>query len=198
MKNFVNQFEAQHYLAFGRILNVGCDIDSSNFRARGAVNVDSWNYNTFTKRHLPVDVIADARALPAKLHGQFTSVILGDLLEHFVERSDVLLALEQAKLCLAPGGRVILTCPEDHRTPEECGLTPPYPMYGPGIRAYHAYPVTLTVMRGWCQDAGLKIIHEGHIAYEFLPASGGWSVAATPFGESSKPEAQNPKEEKSV
>jgi SAM-dependent methyltransferase len=180
MKSYLNQFALQHRLAFGRILNVGADIDSSNFRARKAVNVDAWKHNPFTQQDLPVDVVADCRALPADLHGRFDSAILGDILEHFVERSDVLLALGQAKRCLAPGGRVIITCPEDHRTPAEAGLSEPYPMYGPGIRAYHAYPVTLGVIRGWCTEAGLKIIHEAYIAYEFLPQSGGWGVAAVP------------------
>lgn len=176
--HFGNQFDFQHAYARGRILNIGCDTDSSNFKARGATNLDCWRYNPHTKQSIPADIVADVRALPAHLHGLFNTVLLGDILEHFVQQADVGKALEQARACLAPGGFLVITCPEDHRPVEE-QVEAEQPMYCDDVRAYHAYPVTRERMEQWLRGAGLVGVTWGKIDYPFTP-HGGHGVVAVP------------------
>jgi SAM-dependent methyltransferase len=175
---FGNQFDFQHARARGRILNVGCDADTSGLKAkRGAVNVDIWDHNPHTGMVCPADIIADARELPEDLHGRFDTVILGDILEHFIERDDVLKVLEEAKKCLAPGGQVLVSCPEDHRESGSQGFQGDEPMYMAGVRAYHAYPVTRETILAWLEDAGLAVEQVDVIQYPFTPHGGTGVVA---------------------
>ncbi|MCC6419936.1 MAG: hypothetical protein IT429_17005 [Gemmataceae bacterium] len=177
---YQNQFDFQHAHSDGAILNVGCDADTSGFKARGAVNVDVWRHNPYTGMDVPADVLADARALPPDLYGRFDTVVLGDILEHYVDRSDVLRTLCNAELCLKPGGKIAITCPEDRRPPS-AQVEDSRPIYTDGVLAFHAYPVTRQTIEGWLRDAGLEATAWGKIAYPFAP-DGGWGVVAVPAG----------------
>lgn len=172
-KHYPQQFAYQHAHACGRILNVGADADTSDFRGRGAVNVDIWRRNPWTGMTVAADLLVDARNLgrdldgkPTLFYGSFHCVILGDILEHFVERADVIQALTEAKKCLLLGGRVIVTCPEDYRhvaNPPPVEQDARYPL---GARAWHAYAVTKAIMEGWFADAGLCVLDYGVIDYD--------------------------------
>jgi SAM-dependent methyltransferase len=188
MASFENQFAYQHAYAFGTILNVGCDSDSSNLKGRGAVNVDIWKHNPYTNFTIPADVLADVRDLsvtlegePTGFYGQFDCVICGDILEHFVHIDDIDRALQQCRLCLRPGGRIIITCPEDTRPPTE-QVKGEQPMYSEDVRAYHAYPVTRELMEEWCARNGLKVAVYAKINYGFCP-NGGHGIVAEPVEE---------------
>lgn len=171
------QFHHAHYEH--PCANIGCDEDSSGLGKRGAVNVDIWKHNSYTNRDVPAEVIADARNLPFE-EMTYASVILGDILEHFVKESDIHQVLREAWRVLQPGAKVIITCPTDTRPPELQGYQGTAPMYCDGVRAYHAYPVRLETMRSWLKDCGLpwRIVDEQFIAYCWCP-QGGWGIAAT-------------------
>lgn len=183
MRQFSNQFDFQHACSKGRILNVGCDADTSHLKKkRGAVNVDIWERNPYTGMACPIDLIADCRCLPADFEGKFDTVILGDILEHFVSQDDVLLALGEAERCLAPDGVILISCPEDHRDPDSQGFAcQSGPMYTHGVRAFHAYPVTREIMDHWLDRANFEAVEWVKINYPFTP-HGGHGVVARPLG----------------
>ena len=174
-RRYANQFEFQHHWLTSRGLNVGCDADTSGLKQAGCLNTDIWYKNPFTGMDCPADVIADARKLPF-FDNDFGCVILGDILEHFIAREDVIKSLREARRVCRVGGRVIVTCPEDHRSPADQDGHEEGPLYCEGVRAWHAYPVTLAMMREWGAEAGgLREIAAAWIAYPFTP-QGGWGI----------------------
>lgn len=51
---------------------------------------------------------------------------MGDMLEHFLLKNDVVGMLKEGIRAMQPGGILIVTCPEDHRTLEDQGWIPDY------------------------------------------------------------------------
>lgn len=106
------QYAFQWKYAEGYILNVGCDSDASGFGALG--NVVNLDIQQNEKGN--VAVISDILiGLPTSLANKFDTVIMGDILEHMSHESAVK-ALNNAKMCLNSSGKIIITCPSDHRT----------------------------------------------------------------------------------
>lgn len=144
-------FQAKH--AEGKILNIGCHTDLANFKGRGAINLDIEAFPW-------VDVVADARNIPEDLHGKFDTVIVGDVCEHLSDEDSVAI-LKSAKKCLYNGGKIIVTCPDDHRPPENQFLPNEVAKYG-----YHS-PVPIDRLSSWMDMAGLKIDRLEQIDYNF-------------------------------
>jgi glycosyltransferase involved in cell wall biosynthesis len=161
------QYAFQHRWAKGRILNLGCAEDSTGFLQRGALNVDIVDRHpngTPNQAHL----LADARDLPVNLYHRFNSVILGDILEHFTPE-DRVKALVQAKACLSPEGRVIVTWPEDYRTAAEQRVNGEYV---PGVAVPHEHAVGLQDMVAAWQAAGLEQEFVQPLDYSFTTGHG--------------------------
>jgi SAM-dependent methyltransferase len=146
----VAQYTFQHRYATGKILNVGCNNDSTGFaQHRDAVNVDISKVDPYTKEPNAAHLIMDSRDLLFK-PGSFDTVILGEILEH-MDRPDVIKSLQEAARVLTPNGQIVVTVPEDHRT------SPEQKQYSGGIRAYHDHAITPAEAEGWAKDAGLEI-----------------------------------------
>lgn len=171
-----SQFAFQHKHAQGRILNVGCDADVTNFTARGAVNMDVLLESPITHARNPAHILHDAREPFPDSIGRFDSIILGDILEHLTP-ADGVRALANAAAVLNNGGKVIVTVPDDgNRTILEqhlCahGATE----YAPGVNAFHHRQITQDDVYGQLRDAGLEPIQYQALDYTF---AGGHGVVA--------------------
>ena len=64
-------------------------------------------------------------------------------------------ALRNARAVLNPKGRVVVTCPEDHR-PADGQHRAKGLKYLPGESAYHERPITKAIISGWLKRAGLR------------------------------------------
>lgn len=165
-----NQFSFQRTHVRGNILNVGCMDDPAYLkRDFGATNLD------VTKHSPHVDYAGDARHLPSELYGKFDSVVLGDILEHFLNQEDAIQAILEAKKCLVPGGRLVITSPCDDRNERE-GITP-QGRYTEGVADHHLYAVSLQHIKDWCMAAGMRVVLNEHIAYPFCSQGGNGVVA---------------------
>lgn len=165
MKGFcTTQYIFQHKHAKGRILNIGCDIDISNLKERGAVNVDLLAESPIVRVPTRADVIADARELPESLHKRFDTVILGDILEHLSDE-DAVKSIKSAKKCIENGGYVLITCPDDCR-PHEAQHSGDVDAYAIGESSFHS-PVPKSRLEKWVADAGLSIKHYETLDYTF-------------------------------
>jgi glycosyltransferase involved in cell wall biosynthesis len=160
----IAQYSFQHTYATGKILNVGCNNDSSGFAEhRGAINVDITKFDPYTNAPNAAHLIMDARDLQFK-DGSFDTVVLGEILEH-LDTPDVVKALQEAKRVLTPGGQIVVTVPEDHRE------SPVKQEYSDGIRAYHDHAITPAEVEGWAKDAGLEVVLTQPLDYTFCT---GW------------------------
>lgn len=164
------QFVLKHARGFDSILNVGCGPDWCELKKYPNVtNMDVRDFDRCIQVKNPVDVVADARLLPApfKPHS-FACVVFAEVLEHYeAGQVDQLLRLKE---CLKPGGKLILTVPEDTRdipSTSPDGST----HYADGIRYQH-YFVPDDLFRSWLKDAGLKIVHWQTIDYGFDDITG--------------------------
>lgn len=173
----MSQMAFQHRYSTGKILNIGCNDDNGGFRFRDCVNVDIQTVDSVTGKVIPVDVLADARALPDDLHGKFDTVILGDILEHMTD-DDAVLCLEQAALCLTGGGKIIVTVPEDHRDHSPDGSRTTWE-YAPGVKNWHSRPIDVSVASSWFAKANLAI--ERCTRYDALPHFVGWGFMCKPI-----------------
>lgn len=170
--NRVAQFAFQNDQIRGRVLNVGCSDDPAGLGDRGAVNLDLHAVNPATGRLTKAHVRADARALPFR--PAFDTVVLGDILEHLPGQQAVQ-TLEEARRVLSPGGRVVITCPNDRRTLAEQARLGTDAEYAPGCWSLHHRPMPAGLLLGLVYRAGLKPCLLEPIAY---PHHGGWGVVA--------------------
>lgn len=176
-QTYDGQFGFQRRYAVGKTLNVGSNTDGSCLRRdRGAVNVDLFRRDPVTGKDLPVDLLADARALPFQSWA-FDSVVLGELLEH-MEREAALQTLREARR--AARARVVITMPHDDR--REKGTEPPIEagkeMYAPGVFAYHHRCISRAELLDWVKTAGLVALVWARITYVW-GAEGTGLVAST-------------------
>lgn len=148
-----DQFTFQRTYAQGKVLNVGSNTDGAGLGSRGGINVDLRTVDHVTGKTMPVHVLADARVLPFRK--AFDSVVLGEILEH-MEHDDAVAALEQARLSLKPGGRVVVTMPHDKRRDAGTLETPEgeAQFYAPGIFAYHYRSISKGELFSWMAEAG--------------------------------------------
>jgi hypothetical protein len=155
--NLISQYVFQHKHATGGILNVGSAFDPSDLRKRGAVNLDICETDMGTKQPNNVDILADCRDLPDVLNGRrFDTVILGEILEHFpVEEVPEIIC--RASMCLSPGGRVIITVPDDHRPAGSQHVwAKGDEEYVPGVAACHTHRISKETVIGWLEAALLR------------------------------------------
>lgn len=139
------QFSFQHQHREGLTLNVGCGNDYSDLRAGGNVwNVDVRRVDPLTGVPNRVDEVADARSLPYATEG-FDTAILGDILEHVSDEDAASIIAEARRVAR----RVVITCPEDHRSvtqqysaAQQGQRLAPDAEYAPGISAWHLVPMT--------------------------------------------------------
>ncbi len=159
-----SQYSFQNRWAVGPVLNVGCNADQNKLRGThpDSVNVDITPIDPITNQENDIDEIADARDLPEKFHGKFKTVVLGEILEHFNDE-DAIKALTCARKCLQADGRVLITCPEDYRSPEEQHSV--ITKYADDVSAFHERPITLDMIKGWLAKAGLEIVFKDYIEY---------------------------------
>lgn len=166
----VSQYCFQHKHARGRIANVGCDGDFSDFHARGAVNVDLLSESPILRAPTKADMIADARDLPFR--EEFDTVVLGDILEH-MQPGDAARALRSAAAALRPGGRVVLTVPNDHRPVDVQHVNGTRTEnYAPDISCYHTRPIGQDEVEAWARAAGLEVLVAQPIDYTLFEGCG--------------------------
>ena len=159
-----DQFIFQRTHSVGAILNVGSNTDGARLAQIGAINLDLREVDHVTGKHMPVHVLADARALPFR--ERFDSVVLGEILEH-MERPDAVAALTEARRALKPGGRVVITMPHDKRRDAGTLETPEgeAKFYAPGIYAYHYRSISKAELLAWIAEAGLVATSWARIHY---------------------------------
>lgn len=169
-----SQFAFQLRHAEAPALNVGCNEDVFDFKEKlNATNLDITNWDVANARPNKADIIADARSLPASLHGKFGSVILGDILEHMTD-DDAVAALWNAKQCLANGGPIVVTVPHDTRpVADQKDGAKESDEYTDGVTAFHVHPVTRERLESWVAAAGLKIDRMQELDYTHFS---GWGI----------------------
>lgn len=156
-----DQFAFQRKYSYGRILNVGCNTDGAGLAAMGAVNLDLGRIDNLGQP-MPVNVIADARALP--FGRAFDTVVVGELLEH-MERDGGVTTLREARAALANGGRVVITMPHDGRRETGKLETPELPWYTEGVYAYHYRNIGWDELKSWIEAAQLRAVLRAEIRY---------------------------------
>lgn len=135
--------------AKGIILNVGCNEDPAQLRARWGskvVNCDLEAWDSTMNRPNPVDEIFDATVFPWPFIDDYADVvILGDILEHFPY--DVMVdVLKEARRV---GRELCVTVPQDTRVNEaEMAAN-----YTPGAYNLHTIVVTEDVIRKALSEA---------------------------------------------
>jgi len=172
-------FSLKHTIGFEKILNVGCCDDAAELRdKRGAVNMDLHAVDLSLNRPNAVDVIGDARDLPAPFEEHsFDCVVATEVLEHF-ETADVPAQLRKFARLLRPGGRIVVTVPDDHR--ELQGLAENgYTHYADGISFKH-HPVSRETIDWWIKEAGLRLVAYQAMEYGFGSDVRGHGFVAEP------------------
>jgi glycosyltransferase involved in cell wall biosynthesis/hydrogenase maturation factor len=159
---FYSQYAFQQKWAFGDILNVGCDDDSSDFKGLR----DAINFDVEQNEKNSVDIIGDARD-NMELHfvdeqhqvcTKFDTVIVGDLIEH-LNHEDAIKILKNAKEVLKDNeeSRIIITCPSDPRTKEEQNPTLDVnSSYVGGVSHFHRY-IDEDELLDIIEESGLKL-----------------------------------------
>lgn len=157
------QFGFQRRYAIGRALNVGSNSDGAQFGRRGGINVDLFAVDPVTGVRNPVQLLADARALPFPL-ASFDSVVLGELLEHMEGEAAIQTLLEARRTSKC---RVVITMPHDDRRDKgtEPPIEPGKEMYAPGVFAYHHRCISREELLGWVRAVGLIPLVWARIVY---------------------------------
>jgi len=119
--------------------------------------VDIHGTDPFTKAPNKPHVYADTRQ-PLPFGREFDTAILGDILEHMTDE-DAVASIRNAKAVLKKGGRLVITCPEDHRKPEKKDE------YAPGVDARHPRPITRKIIDRWLGAAKVRIRNYQAIDY---------------------------------
>jgi len=170
-----NQYLFQHRNSFGKIINIGCADDISDFKNRGATNIDVCKNNKYSGLDNKIDIIADARNLPQDLYKKFDCAILGDILEHMIDE-DIIKSLKQAKECLVDDdySHIIITVPNDFRSVKEQNINLSInDLYSDGVYAYHWRSIPKELICGLINKAGLVIKRVEKIDYGFCK---GWGI----------------------
>lgn len=163
------QYAYQLRHAAGLVLNVGCNLDFARLGERG-VNVDVNETDPLSGQRNAAHVVADARHFMPLAPG-FDCAVLGDLLEHMSD-ADAVRVLRNSASLVRPGGKLVITCPEDHRPDERRGE------YAPGVPLGHRGPVTRARLEGWLGEAGLTAERIDRLEYGFCEGHG--AVAGVP------------------
>lgn len=161
----IAQFAFQHVNASGKILNIGCDGDPTNFKKRGAVNLDVTKISPVNRNDTKADIIADIRELPKSLYGKFDTAILGDILEHMTI-NDAGVAIQNAAKSLKKGGKLVITCPDDTRDiNKQHKAGNGTEEYTKGVSCYHTHAMPKDTLLNLVKKANLKTIIIQQIDY---------------------------------
>lgn len=176
--NATTQFTFQHKHMEGKVLNIGCSDDPSHLKSRGdVVNLDVNQVGLFFGQPKPneADIIADCRDLPGvvRYRGyQFDCAILGDILEHFPVE-EVPSIITKAVHSIKPGGKIIITVPDDHRpVRDQNDWAKGDEQYAPGVHAFHTHPVPKEEVEYWADVCGLKVEVLQEIDYTWFKGHG--------------------------
>jgi len=159
---FYSQYAFQQKYAFGDILNIGCDDDSSDFKGLR----DAVNFDVTQNEKNNVDVIGDARNNiqsyfvdeQQETCTKFDTIIVGDLIEH-LSHEDAIKILKNAREVLKSNedARIIITCPSDKRSKEEQNPTLDVnSAYKNGVSHFHRY-INENEFLQIIEESGLKI-----------------------------------------
>jgi len=170
----IAQFNFQLVNASGRILNIGCADDYGNMKAKfgQVVNLDVADVIPFTGIETKADLIADARELPSILYDRFDTVVLGDILEHFLDHDDIIKVLNQAKKVIKKTGKIIITCPDDPRPPEQQQPGLEQRFYINGVSTCHEHRVSKEILYELLNQANLEVIKYQEIDYTHFTGHG--------------------------
>lgn len=156
-------FQVKHALPYrtdcselSNILNVGCADDPADLAALGATNVDSRKEDPIFHKPTKAHFVVDVRDIES-IGWRHECVVCGDMLEHFPVEAvpDI---LRKLKGCLAPGGKLILTIPDDHRpvSAQHAGSDGSHE-YSDGVSAVHTHPIPRPMLDKWLEEAGLEV-----------------------------------------
>jgi glycosyltransferase involved in cell wall biosynthesis len=159
---FFTQYAFQQKWAFGKILNVGCDIDSSDFG--GLRNAD--NLDVKLHENVKVDIIANILDIDSRklINRKYDTVIVGDILEHTTDNNQAIRLLVNAAYSLKDNDSLlIITCPEDPRSKEVQNPTfKGDEIYPGGISQFHRL-IEYEELEDIIDKSGLRIIATQHI-----------------------------------
>jgi SAM-dependent methyltransferase len=173
-------FAAKHSYGLGKILNVGCGDDGGQMKRFGAINTDKFAADPVTgMKHVP-DVIADAREFPSPFEPHsFDVVVATEMLEHYADVPDEVPAqLLKFKELLAPGGRIVISVPDDRgqgfpvteEPPKVEGLSAATTA-NPENYGWHK-PVPRERVERWLEESGLKAIVWEETEYPWRDVTG--------------------------
>jgi glycosyltransferase involved in cell wall biosynthesis len=154
------------------ILNVGCADDPADLAGMGAVNLDLRQADPIHGRQTKADVLCDMRDLSPLGDQKFDRIVYGDCLEHF-QLSTVPAILQEGMKHLAPGGKIVVTVPNDYRPPEaqHKGSDGSHE-YIDGVSAVHLHPIPRTTLDKWLDQAGLVMANYQEIECPWYQAHG--------------------------
>jgi glycosyltransferase involved in cell wall biosynthesis len=165
--------------ATGKIINLGSGPDYARLREKkGAFNVDLLDRDPGGAHINKVDLKADIRRMPEEHHGRYDTAVLGEILEHCYEE-DGLRILREANRCLKPGGKIVITCPEDYRSPEKQHENENKDkVYAEGIQYAHRHdpPLTRKELFDWMHKADFMVRHCDPLNYRNVGIDIGWGV----------------------
>lgn len=166
MKLVGGQFVYQRKYAKGRILNVGCDTDHTEWYKEGTVNMDVTPMSPVLKMPNKYHVLHDARKPFPACIGKFDTVILGDIMEH-IQAKDWRKVLKNCKDVLNPEGRVIITCPDDgdREVLKQHLQAHGNEEYAPGCCAFHTRWISREDIQKELSRVGLKEVHYQTLDY---------------------------------
>jgi SAM-dependent methyltransferase len=171
-----NAFQLLH--ATGKILNMACGADTAKLKkVKRAFNVDIHKYERGIPLPFDLDLQWDIRDMPVIHHGQYDTIVLGEILEHCY-KEDGLKILEEAHRCLKPGGKVVITFPEDYRTAEEQRQIFSDEMYIDNIPYAHRNdpPLTRKELFEWMHRSKYIVRHCDPLNYRDVGINIGWGV----------------------
>jgi len=168
-------FQLKHTVGhWDSVLNVGCADDPAEFGAHGGVNLDLREEDPIFHKPTKAHILADCRTMPGCLDGRrFDRVVLGDILEHFpVEQVPDI--LRRAAVALHPGGKIVVTVPDDDRPVDQQHATSDGTHeYVDGVSAVHTHRITQSDIAKWSVEAGLYLDHVERTEQNHY---GGWGV----------------------
>jgi len=168
-----NQANFQLKHAKGRVINIGSNMDASDFgKIEGNLNVDICEVDPYTKQPNAPHLRADARQLPQETWNTFDTAILGDIVEH-AHDLDIIAILNNAKRCTVRGGQVVVTFPTDDRV--EWMQDPnrhANPDYIAGVKSHHYRVLTKEHFEELLKETGMKVKLFETIDYGFSSGHG--------------------------
>ena len=165
--------------ATGKIINLGAGMDLGGLgKKKNALNVDLFDKEGSGLQLNQGDLKADIRQMPEDQYGLYDTAVLGDVLEHCYEE-DGLKILKEANKCLKPGGKIVVTFPEDYRPPDKQHPTIHKDKVYVGNMKYahrHDPPLTRKELFDWMHKADFMVRHCDPLNYRNVDIDIGWGI----------------------